>query len=153
MPEDAEASEIVDSTHAQPAAAEEALGSALHEVRLVQSSCEVPEVCTAIARCYASRALLHSPDIVPAGLVQVPATATYSARFRAPHATPSELQLPSRGWHDVLNSIPVESDQRVDSAVAAGPANPVRNKSRAGLTISVAAAAVEPEAVNLNHRP
>ena len=144
MPEDAEASEIVDSTHAQHAAAAAALGSALHDVHLVQSSSEVPEVCTAIACRYALRALLHSPDIVPSGLVQVPATATYSARFRAPHATPSELQLPSRGWHDALKLLPVESDQRVESAVAAGPANLVRDKSRPGLKISVAAVAAEP---------
>ena len=104
MPEVAEASEIVDSTHAQPAAAAAALGSALHDVRLVQSSSEVPE-------------------------------------------------LPSRGWHDALKLLPVESDQRVESAVAAGPANLVRDKSRPGLKISVAAVAAEPQAVNLNHSP
>ena len=45
MPADAEASEAIDLTLAEPVPATAALGS-VHDVRRVQSESEVPEVCT-----------------------------------------------------------------------------------------------------------
>ncbi len=52
VPSDAHApSEVVDSTLVERAAAAAALGSAVHDVRRVQSESEVPEVCTVTACC------------------------------------------------------------------------------------------------------
>ena len=46
VPVDAQASEAVDSTLAEPVPAAAALSSALHEARRAQSDSEVPEDCT-----------------------------------------------------------------------------------------------------------
>ena len=51
VPAEAEASMVVDSTLVERAAAAAALGSAVHDVRRVQSESEVPEVCTVTACC------------------------------------------------------------------------------------------------------
>ncbi len=59
MPADAEASEAIDLTLAEPVPATAALGS-VHDVRRVQSESEVPEVCTVtymLQPCNASCAL------------------------------------------------------------------------------------------------
>ena len=130
MPADAEASEVVDSTLAEPFAAAAALGSAPHASGDVGSESEVPDFCTVAACCYA---LCH---VVLCGLVQVPAAASSAAvldilqRRRSPH------KIPSNVWLDATESIPVHSNQHAQPTDAASL---MPQRSRGGLTISVGA--------------
>ena len=57
VPADVHASEVVDSTLAEPVAAAAALGSAARDSGCVQSDSEVPALCTVTAFCCALRAM------------------------------------------------------------------------------------------------
>jgi hypothetical protein len=136
VPADAEASEVVDSTLAEPAPAAAALGSAPHYSRDVGSESEVPD----FAQWWHAAmrfAIRHFADLCT---VQAPAAASGSARDLPPHAsaTRPEHELPSYAGLDTTESIPVHSNQHDEVSVASSL---VRVRSRRGaLTISVAAA-------------
>jgi hypothetical protein len=136
VPADALASEVVDSTLAEPVAAAAALGSAPHASGDVGSESEVPD----FAQWWHAAmrfAIRHFADLCT---VQAPAAASGSARDLPPHAsaTRPEHELPSYAGLDTTESIPVHSNQHDEASVASSL---VRVRSRRGvLTISVAAA-------------
>jgi hypothetical protein len=136
VPADAEASEVVDSTLAEPVPATAALGSAPHASDDVGSEFEVPDFAQWPVCCYT---LGHT---VLCGLVQVPAAASSAAvmdilqRRRSAQQLPSK-QLPSNAWVDAMESIPVHSNQH---AQPTGAASLKPHRSRGGLTVSVGAA-------------
>ena len=134
VPSDAhDASKVVDWTLVERAAAAATQGSAVHDVRRVQSESEVPEVCAVIACCYPCT-LRH---MVVCGLVQVSAAASRSATDLPPHATRPERQHPSNAWLDT--TVPVDSKQFDETSTAASLAAALV-RSRGAPTMSVAAA-------------
>ncbi len=120
MPADAEASEAIDLTLAEPVPATAALGS-VHDVRRVQSESEVPEVCTVT---YMLQRLTRFAVWHLCGLVQVPATASRSATDLPPHATRPERQQPSNAWLDTTESIATDSKQHDLVSVASSLVQP-----------------------------
>ena len=140
VPADAEASELVDSSLAEPAPAVMALGSAPHFSRDVGSGSEVPGFAH-WRRAATPCALCHTHYFVRTCLVQVPAAASSSPRDLPPppHATRSEDQLPSHAWPD---TIAVDSNQHDDSeAPIASESSLAWARSRHGALTTLAAAA------------
>jgi hypothetical protein len=136
VPADAEASEVVDSTLAEPVPAAAVLGSALHGACPVQRDSEVPEVCAAPSCCYALRCNALPHDAFKKQL-QVRSAASSSANDLTSHTTRPEHQRPSDASMDATESIAVDSNHH-DESVASSIA---RARSRRGkLTISVAVA-------------
>ena len=131
VPADALASEVVDSTLAEPVAAAAALGSAPHASGYVGNESEVPDFCTVAACCYA---LCH---VVLCGLVQVPAAASSAAVLDILQRRRSPQKLPSNAWLDATESILVDRNRHAEPT---GAASLTPQRSRGGLTISVGAA-------------